>query len=218
MTSTVNEPTPTPPANPYRSVRAGGEITWLSAVVLAGFLLVLGGEPARLWARYDRSGLEAGQIWRLVTGHFAHLGGPHWLLNMLALAMLRWLLGPGLGLWEWILIFAISMLTIDGGLYFLSPEVAWYVGLSGILHAVAVVTGVRLAARERWLGVSLLVGLALKVASEQYFGASEWSVAAAGGGVVVDAHLYGALGGVLCIGLLPGIRRPLEAIIPAPKP
>lgn len=156
----------------------------------------------RQWGRYERAGIEAGQWWRLVSGHLVHLGWTHLALNLTALWMLVALMRAPLSVFQWLVLLGCSMFLIDLGLYAFEPGVVWYVGLSGVLHGVAVVVGVRLRRTDKWSGWILLVGLVCKVIAEQLFGASSWSIAASGGPVVVAAHLYGGLGGLFALLIL----------------
>ena len=176
-----------------------------SAVTLACVLLALGGESVRLWGRYDRSGLEGGQWWRLVSGHLVHLGWSHLALNLAALWLLVALRRMPLSSRQWLGMLGCAMLMVDVGLYLFDGEVGWYVGLSGALHGVALVIGLQLWRTDRGAGGLLVIALMGKLAAEQLFGASAWSIAASGGPVVVAAHLYGAIGGLLSIALLGGL-------------
>jgi membrane associated rhomboid family serine protease len=86
---------------------------------------------------------------------------------------------------------------MDAGLWFLDPDIRWYVGLSGLLHgllAAGAIGGFRALPGE-----SVVIGalIAAKVGYEQLVGPLPGSESTAGGAVVVNAHLYGALGGVL---------------------
>jgi rhomboid family GlyGly-CTERM serine protease len=194
-----------PPRIPQPGFRlAGGRLVPYVTAVLC-LALALGGEPLRQWGRYDRAGLEAGQWWRFVSGHFVHLGWTHLALNLTALWMLMMLMRASLTVLEWVALLGSSMLLIDLGLYAFEAGVDWYVGLSGVLHGVAVAVGMRLWPSDKWSGGLLLVALASKITAEQFLGPSSWSIAASGGPVVVAAHLYGALGGLLALLVL---RRP----------
>src|SRR5690348_5494860 len=51
-------------------------------------LPVLAGDAGREALRYDRAGLSQGQLWRLLTGHFVHLGLEHAALNCLGLVLM----------------------------------------------------------------------------------------------------------------------------------
>ena len=61
------------------------------AVILPCLLLACGGDVLRLPLRYDRAAILHGEVWRLVTGNFVHLGPGH-LLEDMAGALLLWLL------------------------------------------------------------------------------------------------------------------------------
>lgn len=152
--------------------------------------------------RFDRAQIEAGEWWRLVTGHLVHLGTSHMLLNVAALLLLWWLVGAGLSVASWLLVVASSLAFIDAGLWFLDPHLSWYVGLSGLLHglfAAGLIVRFRIAPVESLLLAGLL---AAKIMFEQLFGPLPGSEASAGGAVIVNAHLYGAVGGVVAALLL----------------
>lgn len=178
---------------------ASGASRWLlPAIALAiAVLLLLGGETARQWLRFDRDGIDSGEVWRLVSGHFVHLGWSHFALNAAGLALVWYLVGDAFDWRRWILIAAASILTMDIGLWIFDPELLWYVGLSGLLHGVlaaGIVASFRDANREMLILAVLLLG---KLAWEQFNGPLPGSEATAGGAVVVDSHLFGTLGGVL---------------------
>jgi len=68
--------------------------------------------------------------------------------------------------------------------------------MSGALHGLFVAGAVALLFDEPRLGVGLLLGVAVKIAYEQFAGAMPFSEGIVGGAVVTDAHLWGALGGL----------------------
>jgi rhomboid family GlyGly-CTERM serine protease len=165
-------------------------------LLLAGLLLCLPtlfGEPARRLLRYDRAGLAAGQWWRLLSGHLVHLDLHHALLNSVGLALMWALFERDYTPLKWLAIIAGSIAAIDAGLWLRDSTVLWYVGSSGALHGVmAAGTLAHLRNRERD-GVILAGVLALKLLYEQSVGALPLS---GNDPVVVDAHLYGVLGGL----------------------
>lgn len=165
------------------------------AIGLLCLALSLGGDTWREIARYERASLEAGELWRLLTAHLVHLGPGHTLLNVAALAILVFLLDDVLDGPDWSIVMLVSALAIDGGVHFLSPDIDWYVGLSGVLHGCMAAGGLKLAFARMPLGLLLLGATAAKLVWEQFAGAMPFSDVYAGGPVVVDAHLYGALGG-----------------------
>jgi len=147
--------------------------------------------------RFERAAIADGELWRLVSGHIVHLGMAHAALNAAGLVLIVWLVGREYTLRQWLLVSAITVAAIDVGLWWLVPELQWYVGLSGVLHgwlAAGVVAQVRRRRPDAFLLATLLCG---KLVFEGLFGALPGSVEAAGGPVVVEAHLYGTAGGVL---------------------
>ena len=172
---------------------------WYGALVIVGVatLLQLGGEPVATLLAYDRDGLVSGQLWRLIGGHFVHLGWSHLLLNLVGLALVTWLVGKAFDVLRWLLITLLSIAAIDAGLWFLDTNLDWYVGLSGLLHgllAAGLYAGLARRDREALILALFVLG---KLAWEQFAGPLPGSESTSGGAVIVNAHLYGAAGGAL---------------------
>jgi len=147
--------------------------------------------------RYSRSLIEQGHWWLLITGNLVHLGWGHLVLNLAGLAMVWWFFIDDLRAWEWLLVLPISGLFVTLGLYLFDVHLIWYVGLSGLLHGLFVAGGIRLLSKELGFAVVLLAVLAGKLAYEQFFGSLPGTSEMSGGPVVVNSHLYGAIGGVV---------------------
>lgn len=170
---------------------------WFAAGVVAAVsagLQVAGLDAACAW---DRDALADGEVWRFVSGHFVHLGWSHLLLNLAGLALIAWIAGRAWDWQGWLAVSLASIGTIGIGFWILNPGLAWYVGLSGLLHgllAAGLVVGVLRREAESIVLAALVGG---KLAWEQLAGPLPGSEGASGGAVIVDAHLYGAVGGVL---------------------
>lgn len=167
------------------------------AALLFGCALLLAleatGAAGRALLQYDRTALAAGELWRLLTAHLVHLDLHHTLLNCAGLALMWALFARAYTPRQWLLVLAAAVGTIDAGLWFGDSTLRWYVGSSGALHgAMAAGTLAHLRRRERdgWLLVAFLLG---KLAWEQSVGPLPLS---GRDPVVVDAHLYGVLGGL----------------------
>jgi rhomboid family GlyGly-CTERM serine protease len=157
--------------------------------------------------RYDRAGLAAGQWWRLVTGHIVHLDLEHAGLNSLGLVLMWALFARDYKPRQWLPIMLATIGAIDAGLWLRDSTVAWYVGSSGALHGM-MTAGTLAHLRRRDLdGWILAAFIVVKLFFEQRAGALPFS--GSGHGVVVDAHLYGALGGVIAAAFLKPRSEPL---------
>lgn len=174
---------------PLRRFLAPGAIGALAALVETG------AEPLRLVLRYERDGLSAGELWRLVTGHLVHLGPSHMAMNVLALGALAFIFQRLLSDRDWWLGCLAAALAIDAGLYFGSTTVQWYVGLSGVLHGVWAVAAVRAWQERRAEALAFTLLLAIKLGYEAIVGPVPLTGAVAAGPVVAVAHAYGAGGG-----------------------
>jgi len=144
--------------------------------------------------RFDRELLGQGELLLLFSSQLVHLNWPHWALNMAGMAMIALLFGRyGSALyWSWVAF--VSALAVGIGLWWLNPELRWYVGLSEMRV-------------NRLAGGFLLLAIVGKLAWEQIGGAMPSSERLIEGRVVVDSHLYGAVGGVLAAALWSALRN-----------
>jgi rhomboid family GlyGly-CTERM serine protease len=170
---------------------------WLLPIVIVGIsgALMLGDDLAREWLRFDRAAIVNGQFWRLLTGHYVHLGVPHFLLNSAGLLLVWYLIGTQFSANQWLLIGAGSIIGIDLGFWLFEPQLSWYVGLSGLLHGLLVAGIINAWDEDRPMASILAVMVVAKLIYEQLAGPLPGSVASSGGSVIVAAHLYGAVGG-----------------------
>ncbi len=195
--------TPVSPGSPLNLRRL-----WpLLVVVVPCVVLTFTGNSTRDALQYDRIGILDGQIWRIFTGNWVHLGWGH-LGEDLAGYVLLWLLFerelPG---WRCPALVVFGSLGVGLGLLLGDPALRWYVGISGALNTLWIVGAMLLMARRDWLGWVLALFLVSKLSYEQLLGPLPWSVATTGGPVIVDAHLWGALSGaVLGTAVLVGSR------------
>jgi rhomboid family GlyGly-CTERM serine protease len=180
------------------------------AITVISFIVVLSGTTGSTLLRYDRDAILAGELWRLLTGHFVHLGWKHFIMNIAGLVLIWLLFGRFLTTLKWITCIVINALLISAGFLVLNPELHWYVGLSGVLHGMFVcgaIASIATGYRAEALLLLLLVG---KLIWEQLAGALPGSAAFAGGAVVVDAHLYGAMIGLVSAFFL--VRKPAAPV------
>jgi rhomboid family GlyGly-CTERM serine protease len=178
-----------------KSVNGDGPLGWALAGSLALILVLqLGGSATLQALRYDRNALLAGQWWRLASAHLVHLDLRHAVLNALGLVLMWGLFVRDYRARQWFLILLAAAAAIDAGLWFLDTGVLWYVGASGVLHGVMAAGILAELRRGEWAGLVLAVLLVAKLAYEHWSGALPFAGAAVP--VVVNAHLYGVLGGL----------------------
>ena len=146
---------------------------------------------------YQRSLIAKGHWWLLLSGNFVHLGPAHLWMNMAGLALVAALVWQHFSAWQWSILILLCSLGVGVGLWFFNPEVEGYVGFSGTLHGLIIagtLADLRTYPRSAGILLALVVG---KLAWEQVAGALPGSESVAGGLVLVDAHLYGAVSGAI---------------------
>ena len=146
---------------------------------------------------YNRDLISQGEVWRIFTGHFLHTNGYHLLLNLSAILLLWSLHGKFYQYVSYTFLFIITALTTSVGLYIFSPDLHQYVGLSGVLHGVFIFGALMDIKNKDKTGYLLFIGVWLKIADEQYSGASQDVAELIGANIAIDAHLWGAIGGLL---------------------
>jgi rhomboid family GlyGly-CTERM serine protease len=180
-------------SGPIESISRRQALWMLGLLALALVLLSLLGESGRLALRYERDAVLQGEYWRLLSGHLVHGTWLHLLLNGAGLGLVAALFPRGYSLGAWLLIAACSVVAIDVGFVLYEPQLYWYVGFSGVLHGALAAGAIAWWRYEsRLLALVLSVIFVAKLTWEQLHGA----LPLAGDlPVVVDAHLYGAVGG-----------------------
>jgi rhomboid family GlyGly-CTERM serine protease len=174
------------------------DLPWIAAGITAALLvaLKLGGDSVVSGLRYDRAALADGEWWRWLTASLVHAGWSHVAVNLAALALAGLTVGEALAASRWAVSFVVSALAVTLGLWLWSPEVHWYLGASGALHGLFVAGATTPDMRREPAGMVILALVTAKLAWEQLAGPLPGSRAAAGVAVIVDAHLYGAIGGL----------------------
>jgi rhomboid family GlyGly-CTERM serine protease len=158
---------------------------------------------------YQRTLITQGELWRLFTGHLFHTNGFHLMLNLSAIVLLWSLHGQFYTINNYSFLWLTSALSTSLGLYFFSPDLIRYVGLSGVLHGIFVWGAMMDIKQKDKTGYLLFVGVWLKILHEQFSGPSQDIANLIQANVAIDAHLWGAFGGLL-VGLLTFTFVPLK--------
>lgn len=178
---------------------------WLPLITVAGVLVLLElviatHPPAAELLQWSRDELAGGQWWRLLTGHWVHLGLTHLLLNLAGLFLLALLFDPRLPPAWWAGYVLGAPVTISLGLLWATPELDWYRGFSGCLHGLFVLLALANAhSSPRWSAL-LLVLLGIKLTLERWSaylpGIQTDTADLIGAPVIFQAHWLGALTGL----------------------
>ncbi len=165
---------------------------WRYVAVIVPFMALLqwiGPE----YFRYERDWVSTGQVWRIVSAHWVHVGWMHLLLNGLGLVVCVSLTTPGWTARRWLVSTLVMATGISVLVTLFNPEVRDYAGHSGILYGLFVLGAISLFPRDRLIAILVIAAIVIKVLMEQFNFYDFNTGDIIGARIVVDAHLYGLL-------------------------
>lgn len=170
-------------------------IAVISILAFAGEFFM--GDSATQLFVYHRNLIAQGEYWRLFTGHLLHTNGFHLLLNLAGLILLWALHGRFYSIKNYCALFVFCALGTSIGIFYGTPSLIQYVGLSGVLHGIFVFGAIMDIVAKDKTGYLLFIGVFVKIAHEQIYGASTDVSDLIEASVAIDAHLWGAVGGLV---------------------
>lgn len=155
-------------------------------------------EPqASYWLAYYHTGIEQFELWRLITATFCHTNFNHLAMNLSGLVITLSLFSHTFKKIKLFPLILFNSLFISLALFFLETDLMWYVGFSGVLHGLFSYGAINdIHHKDKW-GYILACGIIVKVIYEQIFGAEQSTIELIGANVIVNAHFYGLIAGVL---------------------
>ncbi|MBL4712734.1 MAG: rhombosortase [Gammaproteobacteria bacterium] len=168
-------------------------LLWLMLILVSCLLQTF--DLVDRW-RFDRQLVEQGAFWRLFSAHIVHLNWSHWLLNMAGLLIVACFFSAHANVKQWLLVVLVSACVVSVGIWWWLSDIYYYVGLSGVLHGLFLYGALREIRFYPVSGYVLVVVLITKLMWEFFYGALPGSEDMAGGRVLTQAHLLGAIGGV----------------------
>ena len=166
----------------------------LCLIVLSSFLAWLGINNE---LEFNRQLIEQGQLWRLFTSQFVHANWAHLGLNCAGIVLIWLLHGEYTSLSRYGFNIATLAIWCGLGVFWFCPTITIYTGLSALLHGVIIWGAIKDVTVGLKSGYVLFIGVWVKLIAEQINGPSAHIGALINSTVAVDAHLIGAIGGVL---------------------
>lgn len=187
------------------------------AIALLMLVLQAGGAGVAEVLRYERAAIAGGEVWRLVSGHFVHLGWAHCLLNVGGVAALATILPAPLRAWRCSLLLGALIGLV---LFATLPGLQHYAGFSGVNYGLAALALLPRARGEAVAAIVLatLIGRAVLQWLEIGSGGSAADAAWLGAPPLAAAHLAGLVGGVAIRLLLTILGEPARLSRPRPRP
>jgi len=176
------------------------------SIAIISTTLWLLGESTLNALMYHRSGIKAGEIWRILSGHIVHSNGWHLLLNLASLMMIGLLFSQHLTRLVWLLSFVLSGLMISACYFWIAPEYEYYVGLSAVLYAVIIIGAILDIKEQPLIAVIILVIVTARVIWQQYSGSLDSLAELIEDRVAIESHLFG-IGSGYVLGILLLIKQ-----------
>jgi rhomboid family GlyGly-CTERM serine protease len=174
----------------WERIRQSPDWRFVAVIIpLMALLQAIGPE----YFRYQLDWISTGEIWRIVTAHWVHVGWLHLLLNGLGLVICVILTKPGWSIRRWLISSLAMAIGISIMLTLYNPEVTDYAGYSGVLYGLYVLAAINLFSSDRLVASLIIAAIVIKVLMEQFNFYDFNTGDIIGAHVVVDAHLYGLL-------------------------
>ncbi|NAW87547.1 rhombosortase [Photobacterium halotolerans] len=176
----------------------------LSLLTICLFCVAAQLAPLNALLEWQRPLIEAGQWWRILTGNFTHTNWAHLGMNVSGLLIISYLFRFDLTTGRfWLLLASLSLIV---GLSLLFTRLDGYSGLSGLLHGILIWGACQDIRAQRAGGRLLLIAGILKISWDLYSGGSAETASMINAQIAVEAHLAGAVGGLLLAMLPPAFR------------
>lgn len=105
---------------------------------------------------FNRQQVLSGGIWRLLTGHWVHTNMQHLILNVAASLLIYFSFFSQIKTSELLVCSFVFSILISVLLLFIYPDLQWYNGLSGLLHALVAYFSLRQIYKGNnlyWIGI-----------------------------------------------------------------
>lgn len=149
--------------------------------------------------QYDHLMFSKHQYWRVITAHFVHLNVYHALMNLAAAALILSMFSEFITALWWACLTLVLSLCVSLGLYFFDNNIHYYVGFSGVLYGLWVCGALICLRYIPFISVAICCVLTYTVWQQQAenFDAG-YLTGWINGQVIVNAHLYGFIAGIVC--------------------
>ena len=139
---------------------------------------------------FNREQILHGEIWRIITGHFVHLNFEHFFFNAASLIVVSIIFRSKINITSLLLLSVFFSILISFLVLLLYPNIDWFNGFSGVLHAIFSCLCIQSLTEDRMFKIMMAILLS-KVTMENinFFKLSEFAL--------VELHLLGVIVGSL---------------------
>ena len=164
-----------------------------TALIILCFIILLIFQNFQEHLIFTHNKITSGEVWRLWSGQFVHTNYIHLMMNTTGFIALL-IMYPKESFKPKLAIQILYISTCIGlWLYFFSPEIQWYAGLSGIIYGLFVIASLQASIQKDFLlGYLLFAAITIKVIWENIDSSiNNTSTGLINAPIATDAHLYG---------------------------
>jgi rhomboid family GlyGly-CTERM serine protease len=152
---------------------------------------------------FERNNINNGEWWRLLTGNLVHTNYPHLALNLAGIWISAFIFLDYMHARTYLFSLIFLAICVGIGIYFFSPELTWYAGISGVLYGLFLVGATyALLNKDFLIGIPLLTLIPIKIFWDLFNPEKQPNSELIGAPVATVAHLYGMLGAIIIIMLI----------------
>ena len=148
---------------------------------------------------FHRYAINDGEFWRIITGNLVHTNTPHLIMNITGLWLFWMLYDENMTPRQLYTSVLITSLAVGIGIYWFTPELTWYAGLSGSLYGLYIIGATSSLCNKDYISsipVLILVPGKLLLDANQK-GMTHASAELIDAPIATDAHLYGFLSAIV---------------------
>ncbi|MEE9352468.1 MAG: rhombosortase [Thiotrichaceae bacterium] len=148
---------------------------------------------------FQRNSINEGQLWRILTGNWVHTNYYHLLMNLTGLGFICLLFKDHFSIKHFYISLFMTTIAVGLGLYFFSPQLMWYAGLSGALYGLYIIAAsAALKNKDYIASIPILIAIPAKLIwDSQHNDLIDSSAELIGAPIATDAHIYGLIAGIM---------------------
>ncbi len=162
----------------------------LSAIFISILLLV------DQWIQADllflRDNIQQGEWWRIWTGNLVHTNYYHLGMNLAGFWIFIFIFKDLINSTQFLVSLLLLITGVGFGLYYLSPQLMWYAGISGALYGLYIVgSAYALLDKDFITGLTIMIVIPSKIIWDHIYKTGQTNADLIGVPVSTDAHIYG---------------------------
>jgi len=137
-------------------------------------------------------------LWQWITPSLVHYNWIHWFLNIANLFIMIFLFQDAWNSKKFVFLFSLFSFFIMLSLYMYSPDVKYYVGMSGVLYGIVLYGALKTVLSQKFISSVVLLYVMMKLFADKIVNHYMGVDVLLGDMIVIeDVHWYGAISGLI---------------------